>query len=80
MSAYRNKTSGSQIKPNPTETSMRTLFATLALALTLGTFGSIGTASTAEAGYYYRYTYAPVTCYNVVKYTHWGPRLFRVCR
>jgi hypothetical protein len=62
---------------------MRTLISTFALALTIGTAGSIGTASTAEAGYYryvYTYAYRPVHCVNVVKYTHWGPRLFRVCR
>jgi hypothetical protein len=58
---------------------MRTILATLALALTIGAFGSIGTAGTAEAGYYHRYTYQP-TCVRVVKYTHWGPRLFYVCR
>lgn len=58
---------------------MRTLFATLALALTIGTIGSVSTASTAEAGYY-RYVYKPTTCVSVVKYTHWGPRLFYVCR
>jgi hypothetical protein len=58
---------------------MRTLFATLALAVTLMTAGSLGTASTAEAGYY-RYVYKTYHCARVVKYTHWGPRIFTVCR
>ncbi len=58
---------------------MRSLFTALALALTIGTAGSAATSGTAEAGYYH-YSYKPYHCINVVKYTHWGPRLFRVCR
>ncbi len=56
---------------------MRTLLSTIALALALSV-GSIGTATTAEAGYF-RYVYKPSHCFNVIKYTHWGPRLFYVC-
>jgi purine-cytosine permease-like protein len=59
---------------------MRTLFASLAIAVAIAA-GSIGTASTAEAGYYrYSHSYKPYNCYKVVKYTHWGQRLFHVCR
>ncbi len=55
---------------------MRTLVATLAVAVTL-LAATFGTASSAEAGYY-RYVYK-VQCANVVKQTYWGLRVFRVC-
>ncbi len=58
---------------------MRSLFTALAFALTIGTAGSAATSGTAEAGYY-RYVYKPAHCFNVIKHTHWGPKLVYVCR